>query len=279
MLNIIKADLFKFRKGKALWGIILGLLGIVILVAGVEKVLTPMAVQKKEDAFQTNILDEETMDLEEMKPFVPANGGEFLETIFWAMGDAFVLFLLPLIISIFGSDYSSGTYRNLLSYHSRREMVYTAKVITTVILTVMMVIGLLIAAAVVGGVVFGFGGFSGALVLKMAKGAVMMLPILTAIIAVGYCIMTFMKKTSYTIAIFLVGLVVWSLILQIITSIKPEMEWIMQLNLMNTLDIVGEYLTKGDVKIMISMLFSLIILVGTYILGLIRYKNTDFDFN
>lgn len=279
MLNIIQADLFKIRKGKAFYGVMMGLLAIVILIGGVLKVIGSPAFQVQMSTFEESLSEEDKQELSDGQEIVPANGGEFLRMAFQEMGSAFILFLLPFIITVFGADYSSGTYRNLLSYHSKRAEIYAAKTITSLILTVVMLVGFTIFGAVIGGILFGFGGFTAAVFMEIIKTSVLLLPVLGAVIALGYCIMAFVKKTSYTISIFLVGALVWSLILQVLAMLVPRWEWILQLDLMSAVKMIGQYAANADVSIMIPMVFSVILLVGSYVIGSLKYSRTDFDFN
>lgn len=279
MLNIIQADLFKIRKGKALKGVMLGLLLIVLITAAVFKLVESPAFQVTMENNGEIFSSDDLSDVEEAQGMMPQNGGDFVRMMFLEVGSGFVLFLLVFIITIFGVDYSSGTYRNLLSYHSSRGSIYAAKVITNTILTIVMLIGFLVLNVIIGGILFGFGGFSAALFLTIIKGFLLTMPILIAFITLGHCIVAFSKRTSYAIAIYLVGLIVWSLVLQIPAMLIPRLEWLMQLDLMSAPKLVAQYAVNGSASIAVPMIFSIILIVGTYVLGLARYKTTDFDFS
>jgi len=279
MLNIIRSDLFKIRKGKAFYGVMIGILGTLILVAGIFKVIQSPAFRESMTVHEEAFDEGDIMDVEDAQQYLPTNGGEFLTFVNQEVGGAFLFFLLPFIIAVFGADYSSGAYRNLLSYHSGREGIYAAKIITSIILTVLMLFGSAVFSIIIGAVVFGFGGFTGAVLLGTVKCIIMMLPILVSLIAAGHCVLAFTKKTSATIAFYLVGLIVWSLVLEIPAMLIPNMEWLLQLDFASSIKAAAQYAMNADVKILIPMLFSFVLIAGTYVLGVIRYKTTDFDFD
>lgn len=279
MLNIIRSDLFKIYKGKAFYGVMLGLLGTIILIAGMFKIIQSPAFRESMSAHEEVFNESDILDVEEAQQYLPSNGGEFLEFMNQEMGSGFLFFLLPFVIAVFGADYSSGAYRNLLSYHSGRAGIYAAKMITSIILTVLMMVGTSVINIIIGGIVFGFSGFTGTVLLGTVKSIIMMLPILISLIGTAHCVLAFTKKTSATIAFYLVGLTVWSLVLQIPALLMPKMGWLLQLDFSSSIKTAAQYAMNADVKIMVPMIFSFLLIAGTCVFGAIKYKATDFDFS
>lgn len=278
MLNIVRSDLFKIRKGKALYGVLLGTLVLLILVAGVWRYFQSSSY-KENVAAQQQDQEVSGIELEGVEELLPSNGGEFLTMMHEEMGMVLLFFLLPFIIAVFGGDYAAGTYRNLLSYHSERGKIYMAKLITSAILTIVMLLSFSLFSMAIGGIVFGLDGFTSAVVFGAVKALLLMFPVLLALLSVGHCIMALTKKISATIAIYLVGLSFSGLIMQVPAMLFPKLEWVTELDLTGSITTVAQYAMDSKVKIMVPMVFSLILIVGTYIFGTIRYKTTDFDFN
>jgi len=279
MLNIIRSDLFKIYKGKAFYGVMLGLLGCIILIAGIFKIIQTPAFRTSMSVHEEMFNEDDILSVEEAQQYMPSNGGEFLVLMNQELGSSFLFFLLPFVIAVLGADYSSGAYRNLLSYHSGRGGIYAAKMLTSIILTVLMLVCTSVINIIIGGIVFGFGGFTGIVLLGTVKNIILMLPILISLIGTAHCVLAFTKKTSTTIAFYLVGLTVWSLILQIPALLIPGMEWLLQLDFSSSIKMVGQYAMNADVKIMVPMIFSFLLIAGTYVFGMIKYKTTDFDFS
>ena len=275
MLNIIKSDLFKIFKGKALYGVLLALLGLVFIIAGVITYTQSESYREKVNSGEEQFIEMESSDESDHLQ----NGGEFLTMMSEHLGVAFLFLILPFIMAVFGVDYSTGTYRNLLSYHSRRGTIYLAKMITSAILTLVMLICFVVFSVIAGGIMLGFGGFTGAVLMGVAKALLLMLPVMLAMIGVGYCVMTFTKKTSATIAVYLIGITVSGLAVQLPMVLFPKAEWISQLDLTSSIGTLAQYGIRAEGEIMVPLVFSAILIAGTYILGVVRYKTTDFDFN
>ena len=146
------------------------------------------------------------------------------------------------------------------------------------LLTIVMMVAAAVLSAVTGALVFGFSGFSGTVIFGITKAIILMCPIVFALISVGNCVLVYTRKSSYTIAIYLVGWIVWSLLLQIPAMLLPGMDWMIQLDLTSAAKLVSNYAVSGEGNIVITMVFSMVVIVVTNILGLIKYKATDFDF-
>lgn len=292
MINIITSDLFRVRKGAAFYGVMIGILVLILSTGGILTVIRSSSFQKmvgdENSLFSVEIMSEDDRaDIEKLKAAedeLPQNGGEFIKFMMAEAGEGMALLLLPFIIAIFGADFSTGTFRNLISHGTNRNKIYLAKMCGSLILTVLMLLSFIILSGVVGAAMFGFAGFSGALLVEIIGAIVRMLPILMAFICIGHCIIAFTKRSSYTIAIYLVGTMVWALILQVLAMLRPGMQWLMQLELMSAVGAVtgfsslnGQIALSGG-QLIVPMVFSLILIVGSLAVGMNRYKRLDFDF-
>ena len=281
MLNIIASDLFRVRKGKTFIGVTIGIVALVVLIAAIFGIMNTPGVYDGLMSQSGLINAGDAQDMTDMIAIMPKNGGEFVNMFFAEGADIFALLLLPFVITVIGADYSTGAFRNLLSYHSKRSSIYIAKAVTTFLLTMVSAVLYAVLTCLSGGLVFGFSGFSLALFGQVVKGLLFMMPIVAGLTALGYCLMVVLKKTSYTIAAYLVGMIVWTMVLQIFAMLIPGMNWLMQLDLMSALGIAAEVAagTAASSSLMIPMIFSVVLLVGCTVFGIYRYKTTDFDFS
>lgn len=277
MSNLISSELFKIRKGKTLLGIAIGLILVTLLISGVVSVIRSpeLSAHLRYDAA---VMDQsDVADMDTFSEMMPNNVGEYLSFMYKESGSIFALLLLPLVISIFASDYRTGAFRNLLSHSLSREKIYMGKLLTTLLLTVATVVLFGILNAAVGLIMFGIGGM--AIFVNLLKGMVLILPLLTAFVCVGHCIVAFTKSSGNSIAVYLVGALAWSTILQIGSFLLPGGEWIMNLDLMSQ---VGTLFRPDLLKftdIATPLVFAFILIIGSVIMGINRYKATDFDFN
>ena len=286
MLNIINADFFRIRKGKAIYAVALGMLGVILLMVFMLKVIesgrfleqlendTPISVTFEGD------VESYQNDIEAIQEMVPENGMQFATALYANdAGQLIVLFTLVFIIIILGVDYSSGAYRNVLSYHSKRSKIYLSKLGMSSMLAIASLFMFGLMGLVVGGAFFGFQGYTGANLLSVVTGITLMIPILLAFVAAGYCIVVFTKKTSATIAMYIIGVLVWGVIMQLAMLIFPAKQWISNLDLIGAIGRMMKYQTLTTSNILIPIGFGVAVIIVTMIIGLYKYQKTDFDFN
>lgn len=283
MLNIISSDIFRVRKGTALYGVIGGIFALFLLMAVIFKIINfPVIFDMTETDVtvvpESNVSIEADLD-DDIVEFLPDNGAEFLLSMFTETSNGLALFLLPLIISVFGADFSAGTFRNLLSYESGRKKIYIAKLICTLVFSIIMLLAFVVVGGLLGSLFFGFGGFSVAFISQIFTILALQLPIYIALICIGHCILAFSKKCSYTIATYIVGLLVWSFVLQMVGLAIPRLSWVIQLDLMSMLNTLANYKMVSNGEIVFPVIFAVGVMIISFGLGGYRYKTTDFDFN
>lgn len=284
MINIISSDLFRIRKGKAFYGVMIGILVFIVFAAiGLAILRSPSFYESMEANQGVVMMDEDIKESAEMiqslESSMPKNGSEFMAAMFAEGAEILLLLLLPFVIAVFGGDYSAGTFRNLLSYHSKRGKIYGAKLITSLILTLISLIAFAVISMVTGTITFGFGGLGAGRMLMLVKGILLMLPMLAACVCVGHCIMAFTKRNSYTISIYLVGMLVWSMVLQGVAFLVPSLAWVLNMDLTGTMGRMLSYPQLSSTELLAPLVFSAVLIVGTTLLGGYKYSKTDFDFN
>jgi|GEM_PF-1178223 len=288
MLNLVFSDLYRVKKGTFLYGVAMGLLALFLLLAVIFKVISsPIFNELMESSADGTVItiesDSVSQDLaemqEELDEFIPDNGGAFGLSMLTEASNCLPLFLLPLLIAVFGADYSAGTFRNSLSYLSKRTPIYLSKLLISILLTIVIVLVYIIGSVLIGSLFFGFGGLGAAFWKQTLIIAALQFPINLAFICLGHCIMAVSRKTSHTIAIYLVGLLVWSVILQLISMTIPGAQWLMNFDLMNAMTVMANYQSYTRADIIMPQVFSLAVIAASLGIGVYRYQKTDFDFN
>jgi ABC-type transport system involved in multi-copper enzyme maturation permease subunit len=277
MLNIIRADFFRVRKGAAIKGVFIGLIALVILLAYTfNMVSNNLGDQGYEGSgISFTVESNERTIIESI-----ANGGAFLLEMTSENGifNALPIFLLPLFIAVFGADYSAGTFRNLLSHESDRKKVYMAKLLLMLPLTLLMLLVLALTLSLSGGLLYGFAGFTGDVIGKVLCTFLLQMPIYLALICLGHFLLVFTKKSSRTIAIYLIGLFALDAVLQIFLIIRPQWVWLANLDLVGALNRVAGYQVLPVKDIVMSLVFAGVVAIVTFMVGMLRYQTTDFDF-
>jgi len=280
MLNLISSDIFRVRKGKSIKGVIGGILCMVLFMAIMFKIMGSLSFMESISVGENILIESEAdlQDVKEIQGFIPANGGEFTLTMFTEASNSLSLFLLAFIIAVFGAEFSSGAFRNLLSYESNRAKIYFARLLTIILFSVIAILSMVIISMIAGSIIFGFGGMGSGFFIQLFTGLLLQLPIYIAFISLGQFILIFTKKTSSTIAFYLVGLVIWTLVIDILAMLSSSLNWLMNLELMTALNTVADYPSAASSDIAVSLIFSAALIIASTIFGIFKYQRTDFDF-
>ena len=275
MSNIISSDFYRVRKGAAYRNTCLGILAfIVIMLASFLFVQSGMATEMltaTNDLTPADVAElEQTMQAEVA---IVESGAVFG---FQVLSDFFIfMFFLPVVISVFCADFTAGTYRNTLSYESDRIKVYMAKLLLSIALCLAMVLGMLAVSFLLGSFAFGFSGFTAAFFGKLAATLLLQLPIYLATITVCHCIVSFAKKSSSTIAVFLAGYFALVLVLQLAVGIFHMPEWLMLLDAQSAGKMMAGYASAPKSYVVFVVAFNLGITALATLLGARYYQKTD----
>ena len=275
MSNIISSDFYRVRKGAAYRNACIGILAVVLVFLGsflflqsgmaaemltTTNDLTPADVAELEQAMQSGI--------------PPIESGAVFG---FQMLSEFIVFLffLPVVISVFCADFTAGTYRNTLSYESDRVKVYAAKLLLSIALCLAMLLGMLAVSFLFGSFAFGFSGFTAAFFGKLFTALLLQLPIYLAIITVCHCLVSFTKKSSSTIAVFLVGYFVLNLILQLAVGIFHMPDWLMLLDVQSAGKFVAAYDIMPKNYVIFAVAYNLGVTALATLLGAGYHQKTD----
>jgi ABC-2 type transport system permease protein len=204
---------------------------------------------------------------------MPTNGAEFVR-VFVSAG-LLPFFLLPLMLVVFAADYSAGTYRNTLSYETRRGRVYWAKLLMSIISFVLLFVVSLVFAALIGSALFGFGGFSLEYAGWLLTTILLQLPIYLGMICFIHFLIAFTQKSSTTIAVFLLVLLLFPSVVQLLTFLLPTFGWLANIDLLSGLGAVAGYATATPISIILPVTLGAALAVASTTLGVYRYKKTD----
>lgn len=231
MSNIISSDFYRVRRGAALRNTFIGMALIVIFMIIMTFVsqmdgFTYVAA----DGMTASEASEMTQDLTEMQQETSSiTSGTVLAADL--LGQSFMIFFfLPIALAVFCADFSAGTHHNTLSYESSRIKVYMAKLLLSIGLSVALILSMVVFSWLSGGIAFGFSGFSWAYVQEILLTILFQLPIYLSVISLCHFLIAITKKSSITIAVFIVGLLAFMLILQYVAQTFPDYSWLLLLD-------------------------------------------------
>lgn len=279
MSNIIHSDLYRIRKGAAARNSIIGLMATILFMGLTFFTMTSNGFQLFIDDASNSVQNITSEDMAEMseafdavQSTVPVNAAEFGREML--AEDFLPFFFLPLIITIFCADFTAGTHRNTLSYESSRIKVYLSKLVLSILCAVALNLITLAFSWFVGGVLFGFGGFTAEYLLQTLIFLLLLLPVQLGVIGFGHCLVAFTKKSSSTIAAYLLVLAIVSVILQT-ASLLPSLQWLTLLDWNGVGSLLAAYWTMPIGNIIIAAGTGLVIATATTALGISHYRKTD----
>lgn len=282
MINVMQSDFYRLRKGTAVRNTFFGVFATILVVAFVFFFMKTGAFQRFiEDAMQgQNVtqgdiisLQEDLDDMNNTLNVLPQNAASFGSSII--AENLFTIFLLPLVIVVVGADYSAGTYRNTLSFETNRKKVYIAKFLVSVLLTLLMLVASLVFSWLLGGILFGFGGFSGAYFVQILTTLLLQMPIYLALLAFAQCLVAVTQKSGAAIAIFLVVVLMYSSIVQLAAMLLPTFKWILTLDFLSAVKLAANYQVLPFSQILPSIIMGVGVLAVSFGVGLVRYVKSD----
>lgn len=212
MTNIIKSDIFRLKRGTAIRNVFI--VGMFIIIITAVNMLNSrsgaggIGIQSSASAIKS----------------LPVNGADFVQQM--RDDGLFPFLILVFVVAVLGADYSAGTIRNSLSYFVNRKSVYFSKCLTGLLLCISYTIFCTVISLVTGSILFGFGGFSMTLLLEIILQILLSIPLYIGMIAIGNLILVFAKKTSITIATYLIGIIVFPSFTYQLYQLFPRSEWL-----------------------------------------------------
>jgi hypothetical protein len=241
MTNIIRSDIFRLRKAAAVKFTLIGVCAflaamalIMMLLAsgvftGILESSSEFAMFNSNETWRSQVDDLYTAMNE-----APQNGAEFVRT--FVSAGLLPFFLLPLMLAVFAANYSAGTYRNTLSYETRRGKMYWAKLLTT---------------------------------------ALLQLPIYLGMICFIHFLIAFTQKSSTTIAVFLLVLLLFPSVVQLLTFLLPTFGWLANFDLLSGLGAVAGYATASPISVILPVALGAVLAVASTSAGIYKYVKAD----
>lgn len=261
MTTIIKSDVFRLKRGAAVRNIYLAGI-IIIIITGINMLSSHsgfggVGVQSSASATRS----------------LPANGASFVQQM--RDDGLFPFFILTFAVAVLGADYSAGTIRNTLSYFVDRKKVYFAKCITGLFCCIGYTLSCLAVSLITGIVLFGFGGFSFSFILRILAQIILSIPLYLGMIVIGNALLVFSKKTSITIATYLIGLIAFPSVMYQINQLFPRAEWLKLCDPLSSFSMFSRFWEFPSIDIVLVLLFWIILDAIILFAGVRMYSCSD----
>jgi len=261
MIKLIKADLFRLTKGSAVRNVLIAGIAI-ILFTGITMYNSGSGL------FSFGVRSSVSVGSS-----VPATGADFVRQM---RDDGFFpFFILAFAVAILGADYSAGTIRNTLSYFTGRKSVYTAKCITGLLCCLVYSVVCLVVSMLLGVILFGFKGFSTLYFGRLLGQIVLSLPLFLGMIGIGYCLLVFTRRSSITIAAYIVGMLFFPSLTYSLYQIFPSAKWLQICDPLSAFSVVSRFWEFPPLMVALMILTWLAIDAAVISIGMHRYETVD----
>jgi len=206
MTNIIKADLYRLLRGKGIY-ITTALLVLVIFFAASGDSLIHVSTNNG-DIFE------------------PLTG---LTAPFWLMSspETIFAFLIPFIIFVVASDFSSMTVKNALSAGEQRVKFYLSKLVLTCMFSILIIFTTVILGVVFATIGYGFGGqINMGFILRLIQMLGTQIFMYTAITSVGVFLAFTTKNAAAVICAYLAFCFIPTMIITIFAAGNSRLEFL-----------------------------------------------------
>lgn len=273
MLDLIKADLYRILRGKAIY---ITLLGLVLYIAFEIAALNFLTTS----ALTADLMSEMSSDMGEYGDMLGAASFNIKMTginclvIFVSMAQNIIYLLLPAAIVVAGTDFNIGTVKNILSRGCTRIKYFFAKyLLITIINIVLLVIGYIVSF-LIGSVLNGVGtdaaGMPAGYTANVIKAvALCFLPYL-GYSSVAVFLIFFLKRNASSIAFYFLFGTVPVLIVTLIILFNSKLNIFADLFLYNAfssiLNIVNDGITNSTIiGVVVSVCYILLSMCGSFL--------------
>lgn len=277
MMNLIKADLYRILKGKAIYITLIIIIGMsLVSVIG----MTPGYIGMTSATESTlNIEDEEMRgmllevnDLKGVRDIMKSSGGYELDQAVIGTNMNLYYFFIIIVVLILCTDFSNKSIKNTLSSAISRKKYYWSKAILIFLICTFLVLFNNYFFYFVNLLVNGKDFASS--FLDVFKSTVIQFPLIYGIISLLICFAFLFKKTAAfnTISIPFV-MVVQLIVYGIINLFRIKADWFYQYEIQNALARLANHPTSGYV--LNCALLGVFYIVLFHIIGYYAFKNTE----
>jgi len=272
MINLIRADIYRVVRGKALYITLAVLLVYCVLTVGSIHALQSGVITI---TMQDSAIADTHEDFLNMLEG-PGVSGVTIPRDTAAQMDNFVFFLLPIIVVVAGAIFSHGTVKNDIAWGVSRTKLYFSKLILCSILCILFLklyIGFNMAVATV---INGFGGpapaghWVGLFQIFSAQ-----LVILLSFVSVGVFLAFTTKRVAAVNGAFIAYVFVPLFLLTIITIINTNLEWLLDFEMISNLMNLARWPYLETREILRALGLGAFLLIGSTLGGVALFRRAE----
>lgn len=258
MLNLIKAELYRIFRSKALWITLIVLIAF-LTINGLTGAVGTMGTFNE--------------DVDAMRETTNGLKGSLVQLYQMATGDNLFYFFLPILVAVIATDFTNGTVRNVLARGSSRTKYYLSKLILSILLCSIFIIIYETYPLAIGTIRYGLGDYFN--IFNYWRILLTQIPIYLAVVSLGTFIALTVKKTATLNAIYIPIFVVTQLIIATLIGFNDKFKWLIdyELSLGIRKYVFTETITNNNIISAFTLGISVIII--TTVLGIILFRKSE----
>jgi len=130
-------------------------------------------------------------------------------------------------------------------------------------------------SVLVGIILFGSEGFSSLYILRLLGQVLLSLPLFAGMIGIGYCLLVYTKKSSITIAVYLVGIIILPSLTYQLYQIFPSAKWLQICDPLSAFSVVSRFWEFDSFIVAMMLLTWLAVDAAVISIGMYRYETAD----
>jgi len=268
MLNIIRADIYRILRGKALYITL-----IVLLAVSILNVMSMYSFETGAITFYMPAGLEDEVAL--LAPQLIVNGVNMPRLIAIQM-ENFVFFLLPVIVIVAGAIFSHGTVKNDLAWGVSRVKLYFSKLILASIICVLLML-FFVASATVGAIILG--GIGGSAppghwmeILQIYSAQLLFM---LSYISIGVFLAFVTRRVAAINGAYMAYIFVPLFIITIIVGINGNLSWLLDFEKLTNVMLMAELPNLETHEIVRALGIGSVILASSTIGGIALFRRAE----
>ena len=275
MLNLIRADIYRIARGKALYITLAALLAVSILnIVGWQSgelgafVILDEHGNEIRQAVILDAYDVEIRSIEVSGVAIPLALAQSMET--------FAFFILPVIVVVAGTIFSHGTVKNDIAFGISRTKLYFSKLLLSADVCILMLLFYIGVSMIIATIIGGFGGPAPAghwVELIQIFSAQLLL--LLALTSIGVFLAFVTKWTSIVIAAYLAFLLVPPLVISSLSFANESLARLFEFDMLSNIMMLGNLPNMDTSDILRALGLGVFYLLASTIAGVAIFRRVE----
>jgi len=265
MMNIMRADMYRIWRGKAIY------ITFAVLLAFVFLNSNAVAGSFGVHLGQGEITDSRGFDI----PELVSTGANVAYSLYPVM-ENLVYFLLAIVIAVAGAAFTHGTIKNDIAWGIPRAKLYMSRLLLSSIICAVLMLFYMVSGILIETIVNGWGGpVQDGFWITMAKTLSLQLLMLLAMNSAGVFLVFVTKRTAIVNVSYLAFYLVPPMLIMMLTNINPNFSRLFDFSILANLSILGHLDQLSTSEIITAIGTGIFFLVMPAIAGIALFRKAE----